>query len=86
MNENDDNDDSCNNCGFVRDISKTEAGDTNGDGKVNGRDYAVILQYINRWEVTVDLQAADVNGDGNVNGRDYVLLLQYINHWDVELK
>ncbi len=61
-------------------------GDANGDGNVNGRDYAMILQYLNDWDVEINLDNSDVNGDGNVNGRDYALLLQYLNDWDVELQ
>lgn len=67
-------------------IPKNAAGDANGDGKVNGRDYALMLQLINGWDTTLDDVSADVNGDGKLNGRDYALLLQYINGWDVELK
>ena len=60
-------------------------GDINGDGRVNGRDYGILLQYLNDWDVTIDLDAADVNADGRVNGRDYGILLQYLNDWPVTL-
>ncbi len=60
-------------------------GDVNGDGKINGRDYAVLLQSINGLDVVIDEIAADVTDDGKVNGRDYALILQYINGWDVTL-
>ncbi len=61
-------------------------GDVNGDGKVNGRDYTVLLQYMNGWpDIVVDEDAADVNADGKINGRDYTLLLQYMNGWEVEV-
>lgn len=76
-------DTTCNICGV---INPNSPGDTNGDGKINGRDYALVLQSINGWDVTVDKDAADVNGDGKVNGRDYALLLQFINGWDVALQ
>ena len=59
-------------------------GDANGDGTVNNRDVALLQQYINGWDVTVD-EAADANGDGEVNNRDVALLQQYINGWDVVL-
>ncbi|MBQ6885670.1 MAG: leucine-rich repeat protein [Clostridia bacterium] len=61
-------------------------GDANGDGKINGKDYALLLQSINGWDVTINSAAADVNGDGKLNGKDYALLLQSINGWDVELQ
>jgi len=67
-------------------VEDSVSGDANGDGSVNGRDYALMLQSINGWEVNIDKDAADVTGDGAVNGRDYALLLQYINGWDVTLK
>lgn len=60
-------------------------GDANGDGAVNNRDVALLQQYINKWDVTLDLVAADANGDGAVNNRDVALLQQYINKWDVTL-
>ncbi len=60
-------------------------GDVNDDGSINGRDYALLLQYLNDWDVTINESAADVNNDGNINGRDYSLLLQYLNDWDVTL-
>ncbi|MBQ6885450.1 MAG: dockerin type I repeat-containing protein [Clostridia bacterium] len=71
-------------CG-AEDTTSVMYGDANGDGKVNGRDYAMILQYINGVNVTIDLTAADVTGDGKVNGRDYAKILQAINGWDVNL-
>ena len=60
-------------------------GDANGDGAINNRDVALLQQYINKWEVTLDLAAADANGDGAVNNRDVALLQQYINKWEVTL-
>ncbi|MBQ6885179.1 MAG: dockerin type I repeat-containing protein [Clostridia bacterium] len=80
----DDFDDTCNHCDFIRDIKKY--GDANGDGSINGKDYALVLQSINGWDVTIDTSVADVNDDGKLNGKDYALLLQFINGWDVELK
>lgn len=61
-------------------------GDANKDGKVNVRDLGAMQQYINGWDVDIDMDAADVTGDGKVNVRDLGLLQQYINGWDVELK
>ncbi len=61
-------------------------GDVNEDDKINNRDYALLMQYINKWDVTIVEDAADVNRDGKINNRDYALLMQYINKWDVELQ
>jgi len=72
----------CNNgCGFVR----VSYGDSNGDGEINNKDIAAIMQYINGWEVEIDALAADVNCDGKINNKDYALLMQYINDWDVSI-
>ena len=60
-------------------------GDVNGDGKVNNRDLGVLQQYLNDYEITIDLTAADVTHDGKVNNRDLGLLQQYLNDWDVTL-
>jgi hypothetical protein len=64
----------------------TVYGDVNGDGKVNNRDLGALQQYLNDWDVTINLAAADVTGDDEVNVRDYGLLQQYLNDWDVVLK
>ncbi len=72
----------CNNgCGFVR----VSYGDSNGDGEINNKDIAAIMQYINGWDVEIDALAADVNCDGKINNKDYALLMQYINGWDVSI-
>ena len=81
----DDRDADCNVCGFVREVETAVPGDANGDGAVNNRDLALIQQYINKWEISIDLDAGDVNNDGAVNNRDLALMQQYINKWDVEL-
>ncbi len=78
-----DNDADCNACGEVR--YEVLLGDVNGDGKINGRDYAIVLQYINGWDVEMNALSADVNSDGKINGRDYAIILQYINGWDVKI-
>jgi len=77
-------DEFCNVCGAQRKLHI--AGDTNGDGKISGKDYALLLQSINGWDVTINNDAADVTSDGKINGKDYAMLLQYINGWDVVLK
>ena len=60
-------------------------GDVNGDGTIGGRDYALLIQFINGMNVAIVESAADVNNDGKINGRDYAILLQYLNGWDVKL-
>jgi hypothetical protein len=62
------------------------SGDANDDGKVNNKDLGLLLQYLNKWDVTVVEAACDVNRDGKVNNKDLGLLLQYLNGWNVELK
>ena len=59
-------------------------GDVSGDGEVNVRDYGLLQQYLNDWDVTIPMDAADVTGDDEVNVRDYALLQQYLNDWDVQ--
>lgn len=60
-------------------------GDLSGDGKINGKDSTLLMQYLAGWDVTIDTAAADLNGDGKVNGKDSTLLLQYLAGWDVTL-
>lgn len=71
---------------FVAKSEEVVSGDTSGDGKVNMKDLALLQQYLNGWDVSIDEDAADVNGDGKVNMKDYALLQQYLNGWDVVLK
>ena len=80
----DDFDANCNNCDFVREAKKH--GDITGDGTLNNQDLAILMQYINGWNVQLDSDAADVNDDGKINNKDYVLIMRYINGWDVVLK
>ena len=61
-------------------------GDATGDGKVNVRDLGRMQQYLNGWDVEMDIDAADVTGDGKVNVRDLGRLQQYLNGWDVTLE
>ena len=80
----DDNKDAdCNDCGAVRELFTY--GDVNGDGEINNRDLALLMQYLNEWDVELNLDAADVNVDGEVNNRDYALLMQFTNEWDVTI-
>ncbi len=67
----------------VNDINK---GDANDDGKINMKDYVLVLQKANGWDVELNEVNADVNGDNKINMKDYVLILQKANGWDVEFK
>ena len=60
-------------------------GDANGDDTVNLSDVTLMLQYIAKWDVSVNENAADANADGSVNLSDVTLMLQYIAKWDVVL-
>ena len=60
-------------------------GDIDRNGKVNMKDYGLLQQYLNGWDVDIDRIAVDVNGDGKINMKDLSLLQQYLNGWDVEL-
>ena len=66
-------------------VSDSIPGDTNADGKVNVKDLGLLQQYLNGWDVEIDMDAADTNGDGKVNVKDLGLLQQYLNGWDVTL-
>ena len=67
-------------------VSNSIPGDVNGDRKINMKDIVLLQQYLNGWNVTIDMLAANVNGDTNVSMKDIVLLQQYLNGWNVELK
>lgn len=71
--------------GGNEDSELPSVGDVSGDLKINNKDLAFLMQYINGWNVTIDVSAADVNKDDKVNNKDYALLMQYINGWDVKL-
>ena len=60
-------------------------GDINGDGRVNNRDAARLMQYLAGWSVESVESALDVNGDGRVNNRDAARLMQYLAGWGVEI-
>ncbi len=66
-------------------VEKAISGDVNNNNRIDNRDLALLLQYINGWNVDIIFAASDVNADGEVNNRDYALLLQYVNGWDVKL-
>ena len=56
-------------------------GDVNGDGKVNGKDWNMMYEYINETsELTEEeFERADINEDGKVNGKDWNRLYEHIN-------
>lgn len=62
------------------------AGDANESGAVTLSDVSLMLQYIAKWDVTLNKDNADVTGDDSVNLSDVSLVLKYIAKWDVELK
>lgn len=80
----DSDDYTCDGCGLS--LKTHIPGDVNSDGTVNGKDFAILRQYLNDWDVTINETAADVNADSIVNGKDMALLRQYLNDWDVTLK
>ena len=73
----------CNDCGDIRELFTY--GDINDDGKINNKDCALLMQFINDWEVEINQDAADTNDDGKINNKDYALLMQFINDWEVTL-
>lgn len=60
-------------------------GDLNSDCDINNKDLALLMQYINQWNVTIDIMAADVNTDSRINNKDYSLIMQFVNDWNVLL-
>ncbi len=67
-------------------ITVSVAGDMNGDGLLNNKDLGVLQQYLNGWQVELNIVAADINADGELNNKDYALLQRYLNAWDVSFK
>lgn len=61
------------------------AGDTNGDGKVDVKDNAIIKRHLSGWKVDINLSAADVNNDTKVDIKDSALLKRHLSGWDVTL-
>ena len=55
-------------------------GDINGDGKVNGKDWNRMYEYINETAELngEELTRGDVNNDGKVNGKDWNRLYEHI--------
>lgn len=57
--------------------------DINSDGRTDNRDFGMLMQYINGWNVAPDLTVADIYNDGKINNKDCVLLMRYINGWTI---
>lgn len=66
--------------------NSTITGDSNNDGEIDNKDYAILMQYLNGWNVEIVEGSSDVNGDGSIDNKDYALLMQFLNGWDVTLK
>lgn len=62
-----------------------QAGDINGDGKVNNKDLTRLMKYLAGEDVSVEASALDVNGDGQVNNKDLTRLMKYLSGEDVEI-
>ena len=72
----------CSSDGYVRVVDYIP-GDINGDLATNMKDVVLLMQYVARWDVSVNEAALDVNADSSVNMKDVVLLMQYVAKWDV---
>lgn len=64
----------------------TIMGDVNCDMVIDNKDLALLMQYINGWNVEVSIDATDVNADDKVNNKDYALVIRYINGWNIDLQ
>ena len=80
-----DSDADCNVCGATRPVGGIP-GDADGNGRVNNRDQGYLQQYLNEWNVDINLDVCDVDDNGRVNNRDLGYLQQYLNEWDIILK
>lgn len=58
-----------------------DAGDVNGDGKLNLKDASLLMKYIAKWDVTVDMTHADFDENGKVNVTDVSKALKRIAGW-----
>lgn len=59
-------------------------GDSNGDGKVNMRDYALLQRYMIGKSTDILLPPCDLTGDGKVNMRDYALMQRLLMGKQIE--
>lgn len=77
----DDIDTDCNLCGETR--ADITYGDVNDNGAINNKDFALLIRYINGWDVYIVYDACDTYRDGAINNKDCSILMQYINGWDI---
>ena len=75
----------CTDCGDVQNPVGIVYGDADGDGEISNLDYALLGQYLAKYDVTVNEAAADADGDGEISNLDYALLGQYLAKYDVTL-
>lgn len=67
------------------DVTLTQKGDINGDGKMNNKDVMILMQCFANWPVSVEERMRDVNGDGKQNNKDVMILMQFLAGWDVTI-
>ena len=69
----------CTVCGWELNPVLVQAlGDVNGDGKINPKDAAMVLQhFVDKPVQNFNAAAADVNADGKINPKDAAMILQY---------
>lgn len=68
----------------TQNVSICLAGDTNGDGKLNMKDWSAIYDHTSEVAPLAGyaLECADVNGDGKVNLKDWARLYDHISETD----
>jgi hypothetical protein len=63
----------------VPELTVTELGDSNNDGKVNANDVTALANYIMKQKTAVfNFYNADLNGDKKVDAADLVLLINKV--------
>ena len=64
----------------------TKKGDVDNNGKVEGKDKAILNRYLAGWEgydaMILNWDAADIDGNGEVKGRDKAILNRYLAGWE----
>ena len=60
-------------------------GDTNGDDKVNTKDFITLMKLLAGEDVSLVPGSADINGDGKVNTKDFIVLMKYLAGEDVTI-
>lgn len=60
-------------------------GDTNGDDKVNTKDFISLMKQLAGEDVSLVPKSADINGDGKVNTKDFIALMKYLAGDDVTI-